>query len=434
MSERTFRISLPAKDWDGRAADMRSRLVTWDWRWRLPGDRTRLELDFTNVQFMEPWALAMLAAYGLSFREQGVDARVILDPASPSNVYFQEMGLDELVAEGRTPDAARRAQGSAQDTGLHLIRGGSDVTAFRQSASRLMLTHCAEAADALKFAMVELTRNVVQHSSSRIGGVAIAQHFPDRKALQVAICDLGIGVMHSLSARYPELRTDMEALRLAILPHASGSTVTSPYGDSAQNVGLGLFYSKEIAWRSAGSFWMVSGDALLAIRGDSDRVWDSDPATPERIYRRINRWPGTVVVLDFPVDGIPDFSGILKICGELADEARRLSGPAGLDFLTGDSDLETAFTLRVADFEEDNDVGARMRETELLPRVQRGERVVIDFSGVRAPSASFVHVLLSAVFQVPGSLVRMSFLGCTPSAREVVRSVAAYAARYRQIV
>jgi hypothetical protein len=59
--------------------------------------------------------------------------------------------------------------------------------------------------------------------------------------------------------------------------------------------------------------------------------------------------------------------------------------------------------------------------------------VIIDFEGVRSPTQSFVHALLSEVFKIPGSLVRLSFLHCTPSAREVIKAVAAYAS-YRQIV
>jgi len=49
------------------------------------------------------------------------------------------------------------------------------------------------------------------------------------------------------------------------------------------------------------------------------------------------------------------------------------------------------------------------------------------------PRRTHVHALLSEVFKIPGSLVRLSFRGCTPSAREIIRAVAAYAS-YRQIV
>ncbi len=196
---------------------------------------------------------------------------------------------------------------------------------------------------------------------------------------------------------------------------------------------MGLFYSREIAWRAGGSFWIASGKALLGIRGDNASIWKLKVPEPDRVYRNIEGWPGTIVVLDFPTEGISDFSEILKSCGQLADEARRMSGPAGLDFVGAQADVGAMHTIRVHDFEENNQEAIRYREQEIRPRIEKGEGVLFDFESVRAPTQSFVHVLLSEVFKIPGSLARLSFANCTPSAREVLRAVAAYAS-YKQIV
>ena len=434
-SEDTQRIAIPKLDWDGHAADMRSRLVTWEWNWRLARGRSALLLDFTRVSFMEPWALAMFTAYGLRLREQCASVRAELDPASPSNVYIEAMGLHEVLESGRSSSVTRKWSESEQNTGLHVIRDFQDVQRFRANAERLTLSHCLDAADALKFVMTELGRNVVQHSGSSIGGVAIAQHFPERKALQVAICDLGRGVRASLSTRYPELKADREAVRMAVLPHSSGASADSgPYATSLQNAGLGLFFSREIAWRSGGSFWLASGDALLGVRGDLPAIWEAPTPTAERVYRRIQGWPGTVVAMDFPVDGIPNFPGILKVCRELADEARRMSGPAGLDFLGPDADVEEGtHTVRAVEFDEDTEAAARIRTSEIRPRLEQGQSVIVDFKGVRAPTQSFVHALLYEVLRMPEGLVGLSFQNCTASTQEVLKAVAAYAS-YRQII
>lgn len=433
--EHAQRITIPKIDWDGHAADMRSRLVTWEWNWKLPRGKTSLVLDFTRVNFMEPWALAMFTAYGLKLRDKSTTVGADLDPGNPSNVYFEAMGLREVLESGRSSTATKQWSESAQNTGLHVIRDFQDVQRFRASAERLTLSHCLDAADALKFVMTELGRNVVQHSGSSIGGVAIAQHFPERKALQVAICDLGRGVRASLSGRYPELKTDREAVRMAVLPHSSGAvTDTGPYATSLQNAGLGLFFSREIAWRSGGSFWLASGDALLGVRGDLPAIWEAPTPTAERVYRRIQGWPGTVVAMDFPVDGIADFTAILKVCRELADEARRMSGPAGLDFLGPDADVEEGtYTVHAAEFDEDTEAAARIRTGEIRPRLERGESVIVDFKGIRAPTQSFVHALLYEVLQMPEGLVGLSFRSCTASTQEVIKAVAAYAS-YRRIV
>lgn len=432
MAESAQQIRVPRTDWNGRAADMRSRLVTWQWHWSLPTSKSELEIDFTRVAFMEPWALAMFAAYGLELRRRGVVVRGLFDDANPANRYQAAMGLREILDSGNSSAASREWSESHQNTGLHVIRNYEDLAGFRSSTGRLALHHCQDAADALKYVLTEFGRNVLQHSRSPIGAVAIAQHFPDDQRLQVAMCDLGQGVQAALAPRYPEIRTDMESLRLAVLPHASGADQAGPYGGS-ENAGLGLFYAREIAWRSSGSFWLASGSALLGIRGDRQAIWETrGEAVPDRVYRRIERWPGTIVAIDFPVSGVADFEGILKVCSGLAAEARRMSGPAGLDFVGTETGLE-AFTVKVHEFEEDNSRAVLIRDGEIRPRIERGESVVLDFTGVRAPTQSFVHALLAEVFQVPGSLIRMSFQNCSGPAREILRAVAAYAS-YRQIM
>ncbi len=60
--------------------------------------------------------------------------------------------------------------------------------------------------------------------------------------------------------------------------------------------------------------------------------------------------------------------------------------------------------------------------------------VALDFGGARFVTQSFVHVLLNGVLKKPGSLARVSFVNCTPSTKEAIQAVAAYAASYRQIV
>jgi len=111
-----------------------------------------------------------------------------------------------------------------------------------------------------------------------------------------------------------------------------------------------------------------------------------------------------------------------------------MSGPAGLDFLAAEADVEQdTFTVTAAEFDEDTEAAARIRSSEIRPRIERGQSVIVDFKGLRAPTQSFVHALLYEVLRIPGGLVGLSFRNCTASAREVIKAVAAYAS-YRQIV
>jgi len=91
-----------------------------------------------------------------------------------------------------------------------------------------------------------------------VGGVAMAQCFPDRGTVRIVLCDTGRGVRAASASNYPEIRTDLEAVKLALLPHVSGAFSGGPYHASV-NAGLGLFFSQKdsrhrppaVTWRSA---------------------------------------------------------------------------------------------------------------------------------------------------------------------------------------
>lgn len=403
---------------------MRSRLQTWQWRDRIRAEYDSLELDFSQNQFIEPWALAQYAAYGLRIRQdQGIPVYARLDSRNPANTYVEQMGLHHVLETG---DSTPNWDMSGQNTGLHVIKTHKDVTRFIGSAAQIGAGPSDDTMDALKYGMAELGRNVVQHSNSGVGGVAIAQYFPDRGAIQIAVCDCGRGVFSALRRTYPELHTDLESLKLAVLPHVSGAFTQGTYSAS-DNAGLGLFFSKEICWRAGGSFWLVSKGALLGVQ-------DEDAGSQNRVYRSINRWDGTLVTLDLPSDGVHDFGDLLNVCRSLAADARKSSGDAGLDFLSEPPELDGIDTVCVGNFNEDVEAAAEIRQSIILPKIQNGEMVLVDFDGARFATQSFVHALLNDAFEIPGSLCRLSFLNCTPSTEESIRAVAAYAASYQQCV
>jgi hypothetical protein len=214
---------------------MYSVLQTWEWKTNLPSWATSLELDFTPVKFIEPWALTLFAAYARSMGEKyRIPVTVNLDYRNPANQYLSSMGLVDVVENGTS---TQDWDDSTQNTGLHIIKTHDDVTRFANSATRLTNNVSSEALDAMKYGIHELGRNVVQHAGSSIGGIAIAQYFPDRHFIQIAISDCGQGILKSLSRTYPEIRSELEALKLAILPHVSGAFTTGAYSAS-ENAGL----------------------------------------------------------------------------------------------------------------------------------------------------------------------------------------------------
>ncbi|HMQ15440.1 MAG TPA: hypothetical protein PKC49_05640 [Phycisphaerae bacterium] len=377
---------------------------------------------------MEPWALAMFVSFALELRGAGVRVSPRLDPSNPSNRYLAAMDLPHVIETGTSTP---RWDQSPQNTGLHVLRSHAEVSRFLESAALVEGGPSEAALNALRYGMAELGRNVIQHSQSATGGVAIAQHFPELGALQVAICDAGQGVRNSLHRNYPELRSDLESLKLAILPHSSGAAPAGPYG-SGENAGLGLFFCKEICWRTGGSFWMASGEALLGVK-------DNDSSGRGRIYRRINPWPGTLVAMHLPDRFVVEFDELMTVCRELSKQARTNSAEAALDFVDErfeDERFEVppgAIEIAVDPFLENVEKAREVRESQIHSALQDGRLVVLDFGGARFVTQSFAHALLYEAFKTPGSLTKLTFRRCTKSTEEALRLVAAYAkASYRQ--
>lgn len=422
-------VKIPIQHWDAQGADIQSALSNWAFPFESARQGGHVQLDLREVEAIEPWALAMFASFVLRLRSNGCEVEILVSANNPANQYAERMGLISLSAGDLASPPS-----TAESTGLQLLRGSTGAKAFYDIVSSLGSLLSPEVSDALRYGTAELGRNVVQHAQDPVGGVAIVEHFPQTRSIQIAVSDTGRGIFDALKTNYPELRSNLEALKLAILPHASGAISGGPYGSSV-NAGLGLFFCKEICWRTGGSLWLASGDALLGVR-------DNDSSGRGRVYRQILPWPGTVVVMHIPDHLFADFEELLSVCRELAKQARQEASEVALDFvddksapdLIAKSQTQLINAFSVDDFLEDVDRAAVFREAKLIPALNRGQLVWLHFGGARFVTQSFAHALLFEAFKLPGSLTKLSFLGCTKSTEESIRLVAAYAkASYRQL-
>lgn len=80
------------------------------------------------------------------------------------------------------------------------------------------------------------------------------------------------------------------------------------------------------------------------------------------------------------------------------------------------------------EFAENKEAAKRLREETLLPALNRGEDVVLDFSGVNLATQSFVHALASALIRDDSlaALDHLVFKGCNKGVRAVVSIVVDY--------
>ena len=122
----------PHSNLDGAGADMRSRLVTWEWKSRFKPETTELILDFRENRFNKPWALAQFVAYGLWIkRELGIRVRADIDPYDPANLYVRWVVLG--FADVRF----------ATQSFVHVLL--SDPVRSEGALLRLSFLHCTQA-------------------------------------------------------------------------------------------------------------------------------------------------------------------------------------------------------------------------------------------------------------------------------------------------
>lgn len=82
----------------------------------------------------------------------------------------------------------------------------------------------------------------------------------------------------------------------------------------------------------------------------------------------------------------------------------------------------------VGDFAEDKDKARTLRVKEIVPVLEEGHEVAVDFQGVTLATQSFIHALISEVIRAygPSVLDRIVFQHCNTSIKGLIQFVAEY--------
>lgn len=82
----------------------------------------------------------------------------------------------------------------------------------------------------------------------------------------------------------------------------------------------------------------------------------------------------------------------------------------------------------VGSFAENKDKAKLLRTEEILPLLQNGEDIILDFDGVDAATQSFIHALISNLFRKYGAdvLNRITFKNCNDTVKKVISIVSDY--------
>lgn len=218
---------------------------------------SKVYFDFTRVTFIEPVGVVVLSnlieylkKLGVSVWFKGHKTRTKCTAFLDDSGFFEQY-LKVRIFDGsglRSTTVPLKLIAQTEFTSylyMKLIPWiGREVGLSEQSLS------------ALRTSLEEIFHNVDDHSGVGIG-CTFAQHFPNKKQIQIAISDFGQGIPNVVRTKLPKL-TDPEALRKAC---EEGFSTQS----NVRNRGAGLpNLMRYVTQRNDGTVLIASGEANLS--------------------------------------------------------------------------------------------------------------------------------------------------------------------------
>lgn len=272
---------------------------------------SRLEIS-THDRWMSvhPVALAMIAALGMTVPRGGVKFD---DINATSGHYLQRMGLFDLLGVSTDREIISRDP-SGRFVPLTVIKTASEQTRFITDMMPLLhLDKAPEHAEAIRYVVSELVRNVIEHADSPHGAVVAAQYYQKTNRISIGIVDTGVGIKKTIN-RSHRAWTDGEALRLAMTPGITGTT--SREGGTIDNAGAGLFFIKSIAVTNHDFYMLYSGDTMYKLHkrpGEVRKLFIDPLDDPHSLREDMPYWQGTVVGIDISLDETQRFADLMDV-------------------------------------------------------------------------------------------------------------------------
>lgn len=384
---------------------------------------SRFDLDMVDVA--QVWALTGLAA--LARRNGRPPMQIDRAQGSKAARFAHALGLWSVV-EG---DALSGDGESGRTYKLRrVLQLGQVERAAREIAHMMLPSREEEESEkTVRYVLVELMRNAVQHSGDPKGAVVAAQRMDagfegyPRPVVQVAVADAGRGVPEALSATYLELGDARAALVKALEPHVSGTFGPGRTG-TPYNAGMGLFFISEMAKRTAGRMLLASRRAALMLSGDLEGYAHHrlDFVPPDG-----TGFPGTLVAFELPLDDeVVDHDALI---GVITDKARERTPERDtapwVRFEAAPKGVTSFLASTVA---EDTEAAAKLSIEQLQPRLFAREPVAVDFRNVTVCTQSFLHALLYEAIRLSWAVqVPVYIENATPPVITGVRLVDNYA-------
>lgn len=353
-----------------------------------------------DVDVAQVWALVGLAALARRNGQPSLHVDLSLD----SNVgrFAHAIGLRDVIEE--------TSPGSPGDPGrtykIRRVQRIDEVEAAAREIAELIVgakdhDEAEETQKTLRYVLLELMRNAVQHSCDPKGGVVAAQRmdagYPGytQATIQVAVADAGIGIQAALASSYPELTDPETALAKALEPHVSGKFGPGLTG-STYNAGMGLFFIAEMAKLADGCLLLSSQGASLTLRGAP--MGDDGTPPPNSIVTHGLGFPGTLVAFELPVGSVVDHTALLEVIRDAARQ--RTPSRTTRPWIRFEAAPPDAKRFQVLPLVESTEAAAQLSRETLQRHLFNRQPIVLDFDKVSLCTQSFLHALLFETIRI----------------------------------
>lgn len=83
---------------------------------------------------------------------------------------------------------------------------------------------------------------------------------------------------------------------------------------------------------------------------------------------------------------------------------------------------------KIGSFAENKDIARELRVSEIIPALEKGEEVILNFENVDAATQSFIHALISDLIRKYGNeiLEKIKFKSCNEKVQKIIIIVTDY--------
>lgn len=227
-------------------------------------------VDLSEVEFIYPWSMVMICLL-LIERMSDPNKKLILPSKTETKTYLKRMRFDRILSELGYSEAKEELDKieipERDNINIHEVmhcyyrddfnaRLGRFISMFRNFG---LNESDAQRATAL---VGELGNNVFDHNlgnwpTTMSGCIIAAQHYPNTHTIEIAVGDPGVGFYGSLKAAFPEITSDIEAIKLGL----AGNT-----GRIGEIRGNGLKLIQQWTLQNfSGKVTIHSGDGLVIV-------------------------------------------------------------------------------------------------------------------------------------------------------------------------